>query len=192
MGCLSVCDSRMSVYAVPEHRSSQYCLPSVIKSDDVPTSVPCVQMSVSHSIAIALTSIPRETVGTSMQEILNTADLRNERSVIRVHFLVSVYKARSIFVKRSRCGSHRSPLIAQATLRLHSTRLKICCIPFSRLSNDSHNRNTLPLLVAEKCLCLIHRFLGSPLLHQPTQSAWTSSATPRIMIKSLYRQHGLL
>jgi hypothetical protein len=158
----------MSVYAVPEHRRSQYCLPSVIKSDDVPTSGPRVQMSVSHSIAVTLTPIPRETVGASMQEILNKAYLSNQVSLIHVHCLVSVYNARSMFVKRSRCGSHRSPLTAQATLRLHSTRLKICCIPFSRLSNDSHNSKTLPLLVAEKCLCLIHRFLGSPLLHQPT------------------------
>ena len=75
MSCLSVCDSRTLVYAVPEHRSSQYCLPSVIKSDNVPTGGPRVQMSVSHSIAATLSPITRETVGASTQEIVNTADL---------------------------------------------------------------------------------------------------------------------
>lgn len=96
----------------------------MIKSDNVPTSEPRVQRSASHSVAVTLAPIPRETVGASMQEILNTTDLRNERSFIRVHFLVSVYKARSIFMKRSSCGSHRAPIIAKATLRLHSIRLE--------------------------------------------------------------------
>ena len=57
MSCLSVCDSRTLVYAVPEHRSSRYYLPSVIKSDNVPTGGPRVQMSVSHSIAATLSPI---------------------------------------------------------------------------------------------------------------------------------------
>lgn len=169
-----------------------YYPPSRIKFYNIPTSGARVQISVSHPIAVTLATVPRETVRASRQEILNTADLGNQVSVILFHCLVSVYDAHSMLLLRSRCGSHRSSLIVQATLRLHSTRLKIYCIPSSRLFNDRHNSKILLLLIAEKCLCLIHHFLGSPLLHEPTQSAWTSSATPRIMITSLYRQYGLL
>jgi hypothetical protein len=120
---------------------------------------------------------------------------RNKASAVRFRYLIAMHKARFTFARRSRCGSHRSPLIAKATLRLHSTRLEFHNIPSFKLMHGSNNIGILLFPVTDKYLCLCTVVFGTfPGLHRPTQSTWTSWATPLTLTTSSCRnscKHGI-